>query len=151
MSNPYGINFESRAFNANDEEVIERATVYLQAFTAPKMADLKDDQQLDLNDNEFRDSTPGVEEFINAFSPYFPQVVALRSIVEPQFADAREWGHLETLTQLLPALSFGIKNGLIELTDTPLIEFGKMVYRKGRQVATGTLELRDENKEAGQS
>lgn len=151
MTNPIGVKLESRAFNSNDEDVVNNATSYLMERVAPNMADLKDDQQLDLNDSHFVDSTPGLEEYVKAFSPFFPQVFALRNYRDLGFNDHVNWGHLETLTQLLPAIAVGIKRDRVNLTDMAMVQFAEMVFRKGKQVATGTLDIRDEKDEKGQA
>jgi len=149
--NKAGIKFDSKALNRSDEAVVGTASAYLMIHVAPNMADLKNDQQLDFNDNEIKDSTPGIQEYIKAFSPYFPQLHALQVHAGGKFDDAVEWGWLETLSQFLPAIAFGVQHGKINLGDYEMVQFGRMLYRKGRQVATGTLEIRDEKDEAGQN
>lgn len=151
MSNSYGVNVQHRAFNANDEGVIRNASAYLQEHVAPNMADFKGEQRVDLNDTSIVDNIPGMEEYVAAFGPFFPQVAAIRFSAQSEFVDAIEWGYLETLTELLPAISFGIRHDKINLSDLAMVQFGEMLYRKGKQVATGTLELRDEKDEAGQA
>jgi len=148
--NKSGIKFNSKAFNRDDEQVINNVSRYLMDRVAPKTADLKNDQQIDLNDSYKIDKTPGMKEYIKAFGVFFPQVISLLFYKDKGFINAKEWGWLETMTQFLPAIRVGVDNDKINLSNPEMTALANLIYKKGKQVATGTLEIRDENKEAGQ-